>query len=618
MDEPVASTSKALWKGKGKGKGRESSRDESLLSNSNRQLPKQDDWVPPTQSLKKYVYAKPEMASKNFLKAKSHPDKKLAHHLQSLSSAAKASSLKAFEHDDLLLAHDNHGLIETETDLERTWKVNQQDIVDSSAIGVAGKAFSLKLDEFGPYDLDYTRNGRHLAIAGRKGHVATFDWHSGRLHAELHLRETVRSIRWLHDESFFAVAQKKYVYIYDKSGLEVHQLRDHIEVNQMEFLPYHFLLATIGNAGYLKYHDTSTGQLVAEHRTKLGSCQTMAQNPHNAFLHLGHQNGTVSLWSPSVSKAQVQLQAHRGPVVSIALDPSTMGARMVTAGLDGTVKVWDTRKWAVLNEYHFKKTPASAAFSQKGLLGLGWGNHISVFNDLQKPGQNPRMPPPPYLTHTFPGVPVHSIAFCPFDDVLGVGHSSGITSLVVPGAGEANFDSLEADPYEGKRRRREREVNQLLDKIPFDLITLDTDLLGKLDRTIAAPSESENPERPGWKPTPFGQKTRMERLIGEGKAVEEEDESSGSEEDESEERRKQRREDRVEKADAKKRARGRNSTLKKMLRKRRRNVVDPQTVALKEKLARARDATKKAKQNAMAARSAASGTAGALDRFAFK
>lgn len=84
-----------------------------------------------------------------------------------------------------------------------------------------------------------------MAIAGRKGHVGTFDWHSGRLHTELHLKETVRAIRWLHDESFFAVAQKKYVYIYDKSGLEVHQLRNHIEVNQMEFLPYHFLLATI-------------------------------------------------------------------------------------------------------------------------------------------------------------------------------------------------------------------------------------------------------------------------------------------------------------------------------------------------------------------------------------
>lgn len=55
-----------------------------------------------------------------------------------------------------------------------------------------------------------------------------------------------------------------------------------------------------------------------------------------------------------------------------------MGTRMVTAGIDGTVKVWDTRKWAVLNEFMFKKTPKAVSFSQKGLLGLGWGNHVSV------------------------------------------------------------------------------------------------------------------------------------------------------------------------------------------------------------------------------------------------
>lgn len=134
----------------------------------------------------------------------------------------------------------------------------------------------------------------------------------------------------------------------------------------------------------------------------------MAQNPHNAFIHLGHQNGssfiffvssdqsltsrsrtgTVSLWSPSVSKPQVQLQAHRGPVSSIALDPSTLGTRMVTTGVDGTVKVWDTRKWAVLNEYQFKKTPKTAAWSQKGLLGLGWGNHVSVRSKFYFPLSN--------------------------------------------------------------------------------------------------------------------------------------------------------------------------------------------------------------------------------------
>lgn len=108
------------------------------------------------------MHAKPAMQRKDFVKQakKHHGDKKLAHHLQHLSSSAKASSVKAYEHDDLLLPHDNGGLIEVEDELERTWKVTQADIVDSSALGAANKSFNLKLDEFGPYAVDYTRNGR--------------------------------------------------------------------------------------------------------------------------------------------------------------------------------------------------------------------------------------------------------------------------------------------------------------------------------------------------------------------------------------------------------------------------------------------------------------------------
>ena len=41
----------------------------------------------------------------------------------------------------------------------------------------------------------------------------------------LQVKETARDVRFLHNEMFFAAAQRKYVYIYDKRGIEVHCLK---------------------------------------------------------------------------------------------------------------------------------------------------------------------------------------------------------------------------------------------------------------------------------------------------------------------------------------------------------------------------------------------------------
>ena len=50
---------------------------------------------------------------------------------------------------------------------------------------------------------------------------------------------------FLLDHSQYAVAQKKYVFIYDRDGVELHRLKSHIEPTRLEFLPFHWLLATV-------------------------------------------------------------------------------------------------------------------------------------------------------------------------------------------------------------------------------------------------------------------------------------------------------------------------------------------------------------------------------------
>ena len=169
-------------------------------------------------------------------------DRKLRGNLKALEHKYKDATLKA--KDAEILLENTGGFLEPETELERTYKVNQRDIKKDVAVQTAQMGFELKL-EGGPYVGEYTRNGTELLLAGRKGHVATMDWRNGKLGCELQLGETVRDARWLHNNQMFAVAQKKYVYVYDRAGVEIHCLKKHIEVTNMEFLPYHYLLATV-------------------------------------------------------------------------------------------------------------------------------------------------------------------------------------------------------------------------------------------------------------------------------------------------------------------------------------------------------------------------------------
>ncbi|KAG0171909.1 Small subunit (SSU) processome component [Apophysomyces sp. BC1034] len=492
----------------------------------------------PVKNEEKYNRGKP-------IHYKKIKDKKLKTKLEKQENQFRDAARSAARTE--LLLGEEAGYLEAEG-IEKTYNYRQDQLKEGVDLNTSKKMFTLDLPDFGPYSIDYTKNGRHLLIGGKKGHLAAFDWQTGRLHFETHVKEIVRDVKWLHNETMLAAAQKKYVYIYDQTGLEIHRMKNHIEVNKLEFLPYHFLLATVGNAGYLKYQDTSTGSLVAEHRTKLGPCDAMTQNPWNAVMHLGHLNGTVTLWTPTMSTPAVKMLCHKGPVKSLAVDRT--GNYMATAGLDGQLKIWDIRKYEVVQEYYTPRPATSLSISQKGLLGVGWGTRVAIWKDAFRTKQQS-----PYMSHLQPSSPIFDVKFCPYEDILGFGHDKGISSIVVPGAGEPNFDALEANPFQTKKQRQEAEVHSLLDKLQPEMISLN--------------------------PADIGRVTKMTKGELMKRRREEAEEKEANAEPEK----------------LKNKTRGRNTALKRHLRKKRKNVMDDQKLEIMDKINEEKERKRKEKDS---------------------
>ena len=151
-----------------------------------------------------------------------------------------------------------------------------------------------------------------MVIGGRRGHIAAFDWNTKALMCEINAMESVHSVTWLHTENLLAAAQKKWTYVYDNQGVEIHCIKKMNNISRLEYLPYHFLLTGASDNGHLMWLDVSMGKIVKDTYTKLGRLDVMCQNPANAVIMLGHSNGTITMWTPNMEVSRFTLKFPNG------------------------------------------------------------------------------------------------------------------------------------------------------------------------------------------------------------------------------------------------------------------------------------------------------------------
>ena len=86
----------------------------------------------------------------------------------------------------------------------------------------------------------------------------------------------------------YALSQNSHTFIYDNRGIELHKMDKSLG---LEYLPYHFLLASFDQRK-LRYYDTTTGHVIADHVAR-NPYTVMRQNRSNAIIALGSAKGVV-------------------------------------------------------------------------------------------------------------------------------------------------------------------------------------------------------------------------------------------------------------------------------------------------------------------------------------
>jgi WD40 repeat protein len=255
-----------------------------------------------------------------------------------------------------------------------------------------------------PHVLRFSADGELLLVGGghaaQLGIAAVYDVRSGkRLVTVGDELDVVLAADMNDDRSRIALAgPQKVVRVYDTAtGELVHEMRKHTDwVYDVRFSPDGVLLASCDRNGGLVVWETATGREYLDLRGHGGAVRAVAWRSDSNVLASASEDGTVRLWEMNDGNQIKNWGAHGGGAMSVSI---AQDGRLVTAGRDNTVKVWDADGNLQATMPALPEMALAAAMTHDGsrVIGGDWTGQVLMWNTADPQQVVPLAANPPTL-----------------------------------------------------------------------------------------------------------------------------------------------------------------------------------------------------------------------------